>query len=91
MNQPTPDTVDLPAFSPAPDLSSCLEELQTLCLLARRQAPPSSPALCRYLYQIELRLRWLQSRMHSLGLVPLNSRRLALFQQSLRSPPPSQQ
>lgn len=88
MNQHIPDTEGPSEFFPDPSLADCLEEIQLLLHLARQQAPASCQSLCRYLHQTDIRLRWLQARLHFLGLVPLTSRRLGLFLQSLRSPPP---
>lgn len=86
MSQPTQDTEDPPEFSPRPALSQCLEELQLLVHLARRQCRESSPSSFRYLDQTALRLRWLQAQLHSLGLCPLRSQALSRFLESLRSP-----
>jgi len=86
MNQPTQDTEDLPEFFPQPSLGECLEEIQLLVHLARRQSRESSPSSFRYLDQTALRLRWLQAQLHNLGLCPLRSRALSQFLESLRSP-----
>jgi hypothetical protein len=84
MNQPIPDTEGRKEFSPHPDLALCLEELQCLVLLARRQCRESSPSSFRFLDQTLVRLRWLQVQLHYRGLCPLTSQRLGPFLESLR-------